>query len=346
MWNQKTPVTYLLVWSNVLIHLFVSFVVVGHGGSRAGENFMYNWGLVPVLFWDGSWWQPLTALFLHGGLLHLVVNMLALWSLGVPIEATLGSRNFAWLYFISGATGSLFVVVAQSGLTHPTIGASGAVLGLLAALAVFFPSSRLLVFFFPMSARTAAILFGFGSLLLAIYDSSSGISHVGHLGGLVGGVLYSRYVLGLQYGKQQLNGAGRFRPGTGGAFFYRSRAPGPSDSGNDDENSFNRSEREILETMERLRRMSGASGSGRFRWMPSGRVEKEINPGQPRDVSGPEESREAFDSFSVPHPDPGESRSPEGDREKNPELKDESESGSETEKKLYYDPEKGTFYMK
>ena len=77
------------------------------------------------------------------------------------------SGRFLWLYFISGLMGSLLVVTMQSDLAHPTIGASGAVIGLLAALAVYYHHSKLLVLFFPMKARTAAIGLGALSFFLA-----------------------------------------------------------------------------------------------------------------------------------------------------------------------------------
>ncbi len=227
--NKKAPVTMVLLWINIIVHFLVYSILPGEGGdAQKIVSVLYNFGLVPAEFWHGSWWQPLTSMFLHGSFFHILVNMLALWSLGTPIEKTLGSLRFGLLYFISGFTGALFVITFQMDMAAPTIGASGAILGLLGALAVFFPNSGLLVFFFPMKARTAAILFGAGSVVLALLDNSSGISHLGHLGGLIGGVLYSRYALGLHIGKSTLHGrrSGRFYGASGGYAHG-----GPSSSG-------------------------------------------------------------------------------------------------------------------
>ncbi len=200
--------TRILVFINVAVHFFIIlFYVYPANDIYTLQEFYMKYGLVPLEFWNGSIWQPFTTLFIHSyGIFsfHLLVNMIALYSLGSAIEITIGSIPFAWLYFISGLFGSLFVVVAQPDLGVPTVGASGAIMGLLAALAIFYPNSHLLVFFFPMKARTAAILFGFGSLVLAFIDKSTQISHWGHFGGFIGGFLYTKLVLNLQIGKQQL----------------------------------------------------------------------------------------------------------------------------------------------
>ncbi len=206
--NKKPIVTKALVFVNIFIHiaiLFYTFYV--KNDPLYLQDIYFQFGLVPVSFWDGAIWQPFTTLFLHGfqGLsLHLIVNMIALWSLGSAIELTIGSVAFTWLYFISGLFGSLAVVLFQPDLSVPTIGASGAIMGLLAALAIFYPNSMLFVFFFPMKARTAAIVFGLGSLILAYLDQASNISHIGHFGGLFGGFLYTKLALRLKIGNNVL----------------------------------------------------------------------------------------------------------------------------------------------
>jgi membrane associated rhomboid family serine protease len=195
--NRK-PVTTFLVTLNTGIYILMFWSAVTDPGFYL-QSFYSRWGLVPADFWHGSVYQPLTSMFLHGSWLHLLVNMIALWSLGTAIELTVGPLRFAMLYLFSGLTGALFVVLFQSDLGDPTVGASGAIMGLLAAIAVFYPRSQMLIFFFPMKARTAVILIGIASVLLSIYDRSSGISHLGHLGGLLGGILYTKFVLQLDF---------------------------------------------------------------------------------------------------------------------------------------------------
>ncbi|GIX42151.1 MAG: hypothetical protein KatS3mg129_1884 [Leptospiraceae bacterium] len=206
---NKTPnVTRTLVFINIFIHtIILIYALYIKNDPLFLQDIYFQFGLVPASFWDGAIWQPFTCLFLHGfqGLsLHLFVNMIALWSLGSAIELSIGSIPFTWLYFISGLFGSLAVVIFQPDLTMPTIGASGAIMGLLAALAIFYPNSTLFVFFFPMKARTAAIIFGFGSLILAFIDNTSNISHFGHFGGFIGGFLYTKLALRLKIGKNVL----------------------------------------------------------------------------------------------------------------------------------------------
>ncbi len=207
--NYKIPiVTRFLVFLNIVIHISIIFYALFiKADVLIIQNIYYQFGLVPVSFWDGAVWQPFTSLFLHGfdGLsLHLFVNMLALWTLGSAIEQTIGSIAFTWLYFISGLFGSLAVILFQPDLSLPTIGASGAIMGLLSALAIFYPNSILLVFFFPVKARTAAIIFGLGSFVLAFLDQSSNISHFGHFGGFLGGFLYTKLALRLRVGRNTL----------------------------------------------------------------------------------------------------------------------------------------------
>jgi membrane associated rhomboid family serine protease len=188
------------------VHFIINIGGVLLFGNQFAEDAYYRFGLAPADFWSGAWWQPLTALFLHGGansglfgIMHLTVNMLALWSLGVPVEKTVGSGRFASLYFVSGAVSSLLVVLGYLFETNAgngiTVGASGAVLGVLGALAIFYPNSMVLVFFIPMKIRTAAISFGLLSILAEIFGFFPIISHLGHLGGLIGGVLYTKFVL-------------------------------------------------------------------------------------------------------------------------------------------------------
>jgi membrane associated rhomboid family serine protease len=205
---MKQPVTKAIVGLNIVAYIYVYFFLQGTQGSPAVLEFINRFALTPSEFRDGAFWQPITAVFLHGGIVHLLFNMIGIWSLGEALENTIGSLRYAWLCFVSAATGSLFVILLQPDLEHPSLGASGMLLGLLGALAVFYPNSPLLVFFFPMRARTAAIAVGVLSILLPIFGLFESISHMAHLGGLLGGVLYSRFALGLRFGTNDLRDSG------------------------------------------------------------------------------------------------------------------------------------------
>lgn len=208
--NTYGPVTRILVGLNVAIFILVAIFVGSQSNPMAMSTFFERWGLVAEDFWNvNDWkpWQPLTSMFLHASPIHLFVNMFGVWSLGIALERTIGSMRFLALYIVSGLAGALAVILFQDAPvdpTHPgvTVGASGALLGLLGAIAIFYPKSEMLVFFIPMKARTAAIAFGLISLVLAVFNIVPSISHWGHLGGLVGGILYSKFALGLSIARQ------------------------------------------------------------------------------------------------------------------------------------------------
>ena len=141
-------------------------------------------------------WQIFTYMFLHGNLWHIFFNMYALLIFGIPIEQEWGSRRFLLYYFFTGigAGISIFLInlIAQGpGYVSPTLGASGAVFGLLLAFGILYPNVELLLFFIlPIKAKHLVILYGILELIMELSSSSSQISHVGHLGGLLFGIIY------------------------------------------------------------------------------------------------------------------------------------------------------------
>ncbi len=140
-------------------------------------------------------WRLLTYIFLHGGLGHLMLNMLVLYMFGGPLEGVWGSRRFLRYYLLCGIGAGLFTLLpipAFFGASH--IGASGAVYGLLLAFGLLFPDARVYIFFIlPMRASHLVVALGFISLASSISATSDGVSHIAHLGGLlVGYVLLVR----------------------------------------------------------------------------------------------------------------------------------------------------------
>ena len=144
-------------------------------------------------------WQPVTYMFLHGGIFHILFNMLALWMFGVELERMWGSRFFVKFYFVAGVGAALttmlcsFLPFAFSNQLYYslTIGASGAVYGILLAYARYFPHRPILLYFvFPIPAKYFVMIIGAISLLSAMSGPGGGIAHATHLGGLVAGYLY------------------------------------------------------------------------------------------------------------------------------------------------------------
>ena len=146
-------------------------------------------------------WQLVSYGFLHGNLMHLLFNMLALVMFGAPLEYTWGNRRFATYYFtcVIGAGLCQLVVgtwtVMEGGPAIATLGASGGVFGLLLAYGMLFPNQRVMLLIppIPMKARTLVIVYGAIELLLGVTGTQSTVAHFAHLGGMLFGWLLIRY---------------------------------------------------------------------------------------------------------------------------------------------------------
>lgn len=140
-------------------------------------------------------WGAVTYLFVHGGILHLATNMLGLYLFGTAVEARMGSRPFL-IYYLYCGIGAALTAVLLSLFTQqaPVIGASGAVLGVAVAFAIFWPDAEILVFPipFPIKARTLVIGLAVLDLVFAqlVHD---GVAHEAHLGGMAAGWLFFRF---------------------------------------------------------------------------------------------------------------------------------------------------------
>jgi membrane associated rhomboid family serine protease len=139
-------------------------------------------------------WTFLTYMFVHVGLLHLLANMLMLFVFGSPVESRMGSRTFL-LYFLACGLGAALFSLGLRGIVSigPFVGASGAVLGVAVAFAMFWPDAELLVFPIPvpLKARTFVLILLGLDLLGAIYFNDE-VAHVAHLGGALSGYLFFR----------------------------------------------------------------------------------------------------------------------------------------------------------
>jgi len=147
-------------------------------------------------------WQFVTYMFLHGSFWHLFFNMFVLMVFGREIEEYWGTRIFTRYYLICGIGAGFFIFLIDSlraGSGHPigyTLGASGAIFGLMLAYALFYPNRELIIFPIPFPIKTKYMILGYAaySLIPLIFPNAyaQGISHAGHLGGLISGVIYFR----------------------------------------------------------------------------------------------------------------------------------------------------------
>jgi membrane associated rhomboid family serine protease len=184
-----TPAVKLILIANVIV-----FVL-----SYLAPEIIVQLGLRPAdLFGRFAVWQPVTYMFVHAGVSHIFFNMLTLYFIGVDLERMWGTRYFTKFYFAAGLgagftqmlLGILPFSFADQFYYPSTVGASGAIYGLLLAFALYYPTRPFLVFFiFPLQARYFVMILG-GIALLFSLGGGSGVAHTAHLGGLVTGYLY------------------------------------------------------------------------------------------------------------------------------------------------------------
>ncbi len=183
-----TPAVKWLIIANVAMFL----------ATLIYEPIIVSLGLTPRLIVERFWiWQLATYLFLHGGPVHILFNMLGIWMFGVELERLWGTRQFVKYYAITGIGAGLTVLAVglllgpnSETYRFPTIGASGALYGLLVAFAYYYPDRPLLMFFlFPIPAKYFVMIVGAMAFLSA---PQSRVSEAAHLGGLVIGYLYLR----------------------------------------------------------------------------------------------------------------------------------------------------------
>lgn len=154
-------------------------------------------GALPV----GAPWQLVTYSLLHGGLIHILFNMFAVWMFGSNLERVWGAKRMAFTYVsavIAGAVAQLIVGAALGLGSGPVIGASAGVFGILLAYALVFPHTRIMLLIppIPLPARVFVGLYAALELYLGVTGTQSGVAHFAHLGGLLGGWLGYRYGAG------------------------------------------------------------------------------------------------------------------------------------------------------
>ncbi|TMA43819.1 MAG: rhomboid family intramembrane serine protease [Deltaproteobacteria bacterium] len=203
--SRTAPVvTVALIVVNVMV--FLHEIALG----PYIERFVYAYGLIPrrFVYWPGAPLDPMrflplfTSMFWHGGWLHLIGNMLYLWIFGDNVEDRLGHLRFLLFYVFAGAAAGLTHVVLGPTSALPTVGASGAIAGVLGAYLVTFPRSRVLtfipIFFLPWFVEIPAVVYlvfwflmqllqGLGSIGAPV--ETGGVAVWAHIGGFVAGIV-------------------------------------------------------------------------------------------------------------------------------------------------------------
>jgi membrane associated rhomboid family serine protease len=181
---SKMPATFILIGLNAIV--FVAELLGGGlGGLNGGGSLIQDAGLRGPEIADGDWWRVITGGFLHAGFLHLLLNMYVLYIAGSILEPGIGTPRFLGIYFVSLIAGSLGALIVDPNTV--TVGASGAIFGLMAAVIVVARGR---------GVEQLAQQFGlFVVLNLVLTFSISGISVGGHIGGLVGGAVAALLVI-------------------------------------------------------------------------------------------------------------------------------------------------------
>jgi membrane associated rhomboid family serine protease len=168
--------TKILLAANILIYVITA--AQGSGLNSPGGSLFRRWELFGPLVAQGEWWRLITSAFLHASLLHIAFNMYFLWFVGSAVEQALGRGRFLLIYFVSALAGSAGALVLTPATF--TVGASGALFGLLGAALVL---ERQRNFVLGGSALALIVI----NLILSF--TLANISIGGHIGGLIGGIL-------------------------------------------------------------------------------------------------------------------------------------------------------------
>jgi membrane associated rhomboid family serine protease len=198
-------VTVSLIGVNVLV-----FLAEINMDAVALERFFQAWGIVPLRFTHarlqsgGNYFTLLSSMFLHGGWMHIIGNMWSLWIFGDNIEDRMGRGGFLLFYLLSGLAAGAMHVATNPASTVPTVGASGAIAGVMGAYLLLFPHASVVtmvpIFFFLQVVEIPAVFFlGFwflsqlfsGTLSLAAGAQAAGVAWWAHIGGFVVGFLWA-----------------------------------------------------------------------------------------------------------------------------------------------------------
>ncbi len=190
------PTIRALIGINVLVFLLMMLLPdsIGVGGIAMSDWFRVQFSLMPInSSFFNPWWQLVTYQFLHAGLSHLFFNMLALWMFGSELEQIWGSRRFLVYYLLCGiAGGALHLATAPDA---PTVGASGAIMGVLVGFGMTFPNRPVMIFpiFIPIPAKYFVMIYAAIDLFSGFTASADNVAHFAHVGGAIMGFLLLKF---------------------------------------------------------------------------------------------------------------------------------------------------------
>ncbi|MCW9707165.1 rhomboid family intramembrane serine protease [Fodinibius salsisoli] len=181
------PAVKHLLIINALCFVALNTPIIG------GPLFAYG-ALWPIGSGHFDIWQLVSYMFLHAGFSHIFFNLFALWMFGQAIENYWGTRRFTVYYFLTGIGAALLHMLIGAG-GAPTLGASGAVYGILLAFGMMFPERPIMLLFPPIPIKAKYFVAGFGviELISGLSRANSGVAHFAHLGGMLVGFILIKY---------------------------------------------------------------------------------------------------------------------------------------------------------
>ncbi len=198
---DRRPVSFPVVTATIIGANVLMFIVELMGG----DAFIIRWSFIPAEIVSGHGLiTVLTAMFMHGGWLHIIGNMVYLWAFGPEIEDVMGRTRFLAFYLLGGSVASFAQVVINPASTLPNLGASGAIAAVMGAFLITFPRDRIrtvvfLGWFVTVTLIPSIFLVGFWFLIqifsevgALVESQTGGIAYMAHIGGLVFGLLVAR----------------------------------------------------------------------------------------------------------------------------------------------------------
>jgi len=213
--SRETSAVKILIIINTVI--FVLQYMTSGIPTQYTQGMHYSQGGITSYLWLSverlpEFWRFITYMFVHGGFMHIFFNMWALYLFGKPVEERIGSFVFMKLYFLSGIIGALSWLIFNLDSKSPVIGASSAVFGVMAAAALLLPDMKILLLFPPvvMKVKTLVICLSIIEIVM-LNQLHSGIAHLAHLGGLLGGFIFIKKYLTRDYqSKHHVSGFNSF----------------------------------------------------------------------------------------------------------------------------------------
>ena len=194
--RHRSPLAWSM-WLTILVINIVVFFAQFSNGAISEDAFIKYGALSLKGLKSGFVWQLLTFQFLHGGIPHLVLNSVVLYSFGRPLEEFLGKRAFLKLYLLSGFAGGMaqiLLALVSSRFAGPMVGASAGICGLVAAFALLSPQSTIYVaFVIPLRAVYFLPLAIGLTILLMVIPSNDHVAHAAHLGGMLAGIAWVKF---------------------------------------------------------------------------------------------------------------------------------------------------------